>query len=258
MANAATKNAKSKARRPFLIRLGKKLRNGGNWIAGWQSLIPTDPVLSHEHFEWTAGLASEWQTIAMEARQILNHREAIPPLNKISPDHARIAADGRWRSFFLIGYGHAIAENCARAPQTARLVRSIPGLNSAFFSILDAGAVIPRHRGVTRGIVTCHLALDVPDQPERCTIQVTDQTLHWRAGKWLIFDDSYPHEVANETSQQRVILLIQVKRPMRFFGRMLNSLALWAIRKSAFVQDALKRLDRWEEAFSKAENNSKK
>lgn len=242
-------------RKHWAITLGKNLRNTANNISQRQSKIPTDPVLGPEIFDWTNSLRDSWHDIATEAQQILQHRSAIPPLNEISPDHARIAADGKWRSFFLVGYGYEIEENCARAPKTAALVRQIPGLNSAFFSILAPGAKIPRHRGVTRGIVTCHLGLSVPDSPQDCWMDVEGQRLHWRNGEWLIFDDSRFHQVDNETDQQRVILLLQIRRPMRFFGSLMNNLALTAIRKSPFVQDALKQLDSWEATYSKAEQD---
>ncbi len=246
---------KSLQARPLSIRVGKKLRNSVNRLSSRQSTIPTDPVLSPAIFGWTGELAAHWQDIADEARQILLHRSEIPPLNEISPDHARIAGDGKWRSFFLVGYGYEVAENCARAPKTAALVKSIPGLNSAFFSILDPGAHIPRHRGVTRGIVTCHLGLIVPDDYGNCVMEVEDQQVHWREGEWLVFDDSYHHQVWNNTDQQRVILLLQVKRPMRFMGRLVNDLALGAIRHSPFVQDARKELGKWESAYQLAEQD---
>ena len=185
----------------------------------------------------------------------MRFRDAVPPLKEISPDHARIAGDGNWRSFFLVGYGFQVPENCARAPVTAALVKKIPDLNSAFFSILDPGAVIPRHRGVTRGLVTCHLGLSIPEPPEKCTMQVEDIDLHWNEGKWLVFDDSYFHQVHNDTDQRRIILLIQVKRPMRLLGRLVNDFALWNIRRSPFVQDARQNLGQWEKAFQQAEQN---
>ncbi|MEO9635074.1 MAG: aspartyl/asparaginyl beta-hydroxylase domain-containing protein [Parasphingorhabdus sp.] len=241
--------------RPFIIRLGKRLRGTLNKISASQSKIPNAPIIPASLFPWTHRLTENWQTIAQEANAILRHRAAVPPLNDISPDHARIAGDGNWRSFFLIGYGYEVPENCARAPVTAELVRQIPGLNSAFFSILEPGAVIPRHRGVTRGLVTCHLGLIIPDSPENCTMQVETTDCFWEKGQWLVFDDSQYHEVHNRTDQRRVILLIQVKRPMRWLGRFANNLALWGIRRSPFVQDARQNLSHWEEAYRQAEQN---
>ena len=254
-ARPASAKAVDANKRPLIIKIGKRLRGTMNRISQDQSNIPTEPVIAADMFPWTAGLSEKWQVIADEAASILRHRDAVPPLKEISPDHARIAGDGNWRSFFLIGYGYEVAENCARAPVTADLVRRIPDLNSAFFSILEPGATIPRHRGVTRGLVTCHLGLIVPDSPEHCTMQVEDSTLFWEAGKWLVFDDSYYHQVHNNTDQRRVILLVQVKRPMRLLGRLANNLALWGIRRSPFVQDARRNLGMWEEAYKQAEQN---
>ncbi|MGB5483097.1 aspartyl/asparaginyl beta-hydroxylase domain-containing protein [Parasphingorhabdus sp.] len=241
--------------RPLIIKVGKRLRGTMNRLSAAQSKIPNEPILKASVFPWLDRFSENWQIMAEEAASILRHRDAVPPLNNISPDHARIAGDGNWRSFFLVGYGYEVPENCARAPVTAELVRQIPDLNSAFFSILEPGAVIPRHRGVTRGLVTCHLGLIIPDRPENCAIQVEDTTRFWEKGKWLIFDDSYYHEVHNRTDQRRVILLVQVKRPMRLLGQLANELALWGIRRSPFVQDARRNLDKWEEAYKQAERN---
>ncbi len=251
----ASANAVSTNNRPLIIKIGKRLRGTMNRISMAQSKIATEPVLHANAFQWTSHLADNWQTIAQEAAAILRHRDAVPPLKEISPDHARIAGDGNWRSFFLFGYGYEVAENCARAPVTADLVRRIPDLNSAFFSILEPGARIPRHRGVTRGLVTGHLGLIIPDRREKCVMQVEDTDLFWEAGKWLVFDDSYYHEVHNDTDQRRVILLVQLKRPMRWLGRIANDLALWGIRRSPFVQDARRNLGMWEEAYRTAEQN---
>lgn len=251
----ASATAAETNRRPLIIRVGKRLRGVMNRISASQSKIPNGPIIQAGTFPWTGLLTENWQTIAQEAASILRHRDAVPPLNDISPDHARIAGDGNWRSFFLVGYGYEVPENCARAPVTADLVRRIPDLNSAFFSILEPGAVIPRHRGVTRGLVTCHLGLIVPDAPEECVMQVEKTDCFWEKGKWLAFDDSYYHEVHNRTGQRRVILLVQVKRPMRLLGRFANDLALWGIRRSPFVQDARRNLAMWEEAYKQAEQN---
>tara|TARA_R110002124_G_scaffold114222_3_gene268788 strand:+ start:354 stop:1139 length:786 start_codon:yes stop_codon:yes gene_type:complete len=250
-----TSTAAAESDRPLIIRLGKRLRGSMNRISAAQSKIPNGSIIQASAFPWTDHLAENWQTIAQEAAAILRHRDAVPPLNDISPDHARIAGDGNWRSFFLVGYGYEVPENCARAPATAELVRQIPDLNSAFFSILEPGAVIPRHRGVTHGLVTCHLGLIIPDRPEDCVIQIEYTDCFWEAGKWLVFDDSQYHEVHNRSDQRRVILLIQVKRPMRFLGRLANDLAIWGIRRSPFVQDARRNLGQWEEAYRQAEQN---
>src|SRR6185295_17979358 len=101
--------------------------------------------------------------------------------------------------------------NCAACPETSRLLARVPGLNSAFFSILTPGAHIPRHRGVTKAILTAHLGLIVPARREACRMQVADRMLHWEEGATLVFDDTYHHEVWNESGEKRVVLLVQFR-----------------------------------------------
>jgi len=245
----------SRAPRPFAIRLGKKLRPAINQMAARHSMLPDAPLLDEDALPWTRELRSHWEAIRDEARAVLFHSDAIPPLNEISPDHARIAGDSRWKSFFLFGYGQKLEANCRRAPVTAELAGRIPDLNSAFFSILAPGCHIPRHKGVTKGLLTWHLGLDVPAEVEKCRMRVADETVHWRAGRSFLFDDTYPHEVWNDTNDVRVILLVQVRRPMRWPGSIGPDLFLWGIRRSAFVRDAKSRLVDWEAAYRAAEQN---
>ena len=72
---------------------------------------------------------------------------------------------------------------------------------------------------------------------------VDGQKVIWREGEALLFDDTYEHEVRNETPEDRVILLLHVKRPVRFPGSLLANFFLWCVRSSPFIQDALKNLE---------------
>lgn len=239
--------------RPLSVRVGRKLRPWINRAITHSSRVPNSPVLDADLFRWTRTLSAEWHAIRAEAERVIRHQSAIPPLNEISPDHARIAADGKWRSFFLYGYGYRIDENCARAPATAALIEQVPGLNSAFFSILAPGCHIPRHKGVTKGILTCHLGLRVPARAERCRMRVEDRVVHWREGECLVFDDSQEHEVWNDTDETRVVLLLQFARPLRFPGNAIARLFLEGVRRTAFVQEARRNLGDWETAYRNAE-----
>ncbi|MBV8972310.1 MAG: aspartyl/asparaginyl beta-hydroxylase domain-containing protein [Sphingomonadaceae bacterium] len=241
------------AKRPYIITVGKKLRPKIDAIAAASSLIPDAPLLDQNALPWTAGLAAEWQAIRDEMETIRAHDAAIPPLVEISPDHSGIAKGGDWKSFFLYGYGERIAANCARAPHTCALIERVPNLNTAFFSILAPGAHIPRHRGVTKGLVTWHLGLKVPREAERCRMQVDSEIVHWGEGQSFLFDDTYEHEVWNDTDETRVILLIQVRRPMAWPGSIAPDLFLWGVRRSPFVKDAVKNIEQWEAAYKAVE-----
>jgi len=47
--------------------------------------------------------------------------------------------------------------------------------------------------------VRCHLGLRVPPQAERCWIRVDGEICRWQEGRCLLFDDTYEHEVLNDT-----------------------------------------------------------
>ncbi len=238
-------------KRPLTVRLGYKLKPHIDQMIVPFSRIGNNPVLDAANFGWAAMLRSHWQAIRAEALAVARNPDAVPALGSVSPDHRVIAADQGWRSFFLIGYGVRIERNLDRCPITVSVLKQVPGLNSGFFSILKPGTHIPRHTGVTKSLVTCHLGLVVPEGPLRMTVD--DQVVHWREGETLFFDDTYPHEVWNDTAGTRVILLVQFERPLRQPGRVLAKAFLEGVKRSAFVRDAAKNIDKWEENYRKIE-----
>jgi beta-hydroxylase len=176
-------------------------------------------------------------------------------VREISPDHAKIAVDDKWRSFFLWGYGVKIKDNCAKCPETARILENIPGLLTAFYSVMLAGAHVPRHTGPTKAILTTHLGLIIPREREKCHMQVgDDNNVVWKEGDITIFDDMFPHEVWNDTNEDRIILLVHIKRPLKFPGNLLRDLFFAVLRASPFVRDGLRNLDAWKQKNAVADN----
>ncbi len=210
--------------------------------------IEEHQVFPNALFDWTPYLEANTPAIRAEAQSLLGDAMSIPSIREISPDHDKIALDGKWRSFFLHAYGVKIKANCARCPETARILQNIPGLLSAFYSVMLAGAHVPRHTGPTKAILTGHLGLIIPSRRENCHMEVGDHNIVWEKGRLVVFDDMYPHEVWNDTDEDRVILLLHVKRPLRFPGSMLRDLFFAILRVSPFVRDGLRNLERWEKA----------
>lgn len=225
-------------KKPLVMRLGKRLQPWVNGVVARSSRIG-DPVWPDTRlFPWVANLEAHWREIAAEAAEVCRDPSSIPPLAEISPDHRRIAPAGKWRSFFLTGYGYEVDDNVRRCPRTAALVRRVPGLNSALFSVLAPGTHIPLHTGVTKAFLTCHLALTVPREADRCRMWVAGEPVTWEPGRAFVFDDCYEHEVRNDTDDWRIILLVQFRRPMRLPGRLIGGLFLWGVKQSRFVQEA--------------------
>lgn len=196
-------------------------------------------------FPWSAPLERNWRTIRAEVEQILSDADAVPPLRSISPDHDNIAVDEKWQSFFLWGYGLRVDANCERCPRTTELVEAIPGMQTALFSILAPGTHIPLHNGVTKAILTGHLALVVPPDRSRCHMSIDGADYSWTEGELLLFDDMRMHEVWNDTDERRVVLMMHITRPQRFPGSIVNAAMIALIRNSPFVRDVQKQIEQW-------------
>jgi aspartyl/asparaginyl beta-hydroxylase (cupin superfamily) len=247
MSGDGEKTAWARRRRKYVKRCGRRLTRVLDRYLARQSLVPDAPILDASHFPWIAALEAHWQTVLAEVRALLRHREHLPFFQDISRDQKRISPDDKWRTFFLYGFGNRLDRNCRLCPETARMLEQVPGVETAFFSILAPGKVIPEHRGITKGLIRCHLGIIVPPTPDRCFMDVGDVRCSWQEGRVLMFDDSYPHAVANHSDQERVVLLFDVPRPLSLPGRVVRSALLWGFRRTAYVQDAMRNEARWEE-----------
>jgi beta-hydroxylase len=98
---------------------------------------------------------------------------------------------------------------------------------------------------VTRALVRCHLGLVVPREGT-CEMDVDGRRVRWREGEAFVFDDSRPHEVWNDTDEERVVLLLDVRRPMRWSGRWLYAFLRAVLRRTHFVREAIDAQQTWE------------
>ena len=240
------------ARRKLVKRVGKKLLRGvlHDFLAR-QSKVPNDPILDASLFPWAEDFRANWVTIRNELDRQLVHRSALPNFQDISPDQYRISPDSMWKTFVFVGFGEPSELNRELCPETAKALDRIPRLQTAFFSVLAPGKHVPRHRGVTKGLVRCHLPLRVPKDAEKCVMDVGDVRCVWKEGVPLFFDDTYPHEVWNETEEERAVLLFDFERPMRRGGRWVSRLALRILRFTAYFRDAQRNQRAWEERYRK-------
>ncbi|MEP6625794.1 MAG: aspartyl/asparaginyl beta-hydroxylase domain-containing protein [Acidimicrobiia bacterium] len=219
------------------------------WVAR-ASLIGNAPLLDPTEFAWTRALEAGWPEMRAELDRLLVRGEALPNFQDISTDQATITDDDRWKTYFLYGFGFRSDANCARCPETARLVAAVPGLQTAMFSILAPGKHIPEHCGPYKGLVRYHLGLKVPADTDRCRIRIDDRIATWSEGASLMFDDTYEHEVWNDTEEERVVLFLDIVRPLQFPMNHLNAFVLRAIAISPFVADAKRRQREWEDRFN--------
>jgi len=213
------------------------------------SAVSTKPVIPNNQFKWTNLLEENWEIILSEVIPLLEKQSSLPNIQDIQPAESILSQDNNWKTFFLQGFGHKAEKNRSMCPETSVVLDEIPGLLTAFFSILQPGKHIPAHKGIFKGIVRTHLGLVIPKNGE-CKMRVDNEEIHWKAGKAVFFDDTYNHEVWNNTDEIRIVLLIDTPRPYKFkFAQKVNQFIINGITNSIYVKEALKKNEDWEKVY---------
>jgi ornithine lipid ester-linked acyl 2-hydroxylase len=218
------------------------------WI-GRRSLVGDATFFSLERFPWIEHIEEHWMVIREEVEQLLADHADLPNFQDISKDQIEITDDDRWKTFFLYGYGFEAKLGVQMCPRTAALMRDIPGMTTAMISILSPHKHILDHRGPYKGVLRYHLGLIVPQDAEACRIRVGEDVRHWEEGKSMVFDDTFNHEVWNDTDQTRVVLFVDILRPLPFPESLINRLIVKAIGFSPFVLDAKRNQEAWERRY---------
>lgn len=199
-----------------------------------EGLIARMPAFDERYAEYPELRAFEaaHAAIRAECEALLRVRDRITDISVLGGSYTKQGIHTiRWKAF-MFKSGRMIEENCALAPQTAAVVRSVPGVYNAFFSILEPRQYVRPHWGYFKGFVRYHLGVIIPDDNEKrqCWIRVNDEPddnlrrdkqliergekYHWREGQGMIFDDTNLHDAANESDHVRVVLWVDVVRKL--------------------------------------------
>ena len=93
-------------------------------------------------------------------------------------------------------------------------------------------------------------ALARPRDAGKCFMQIGRERFHWEEGHAVVFDDTHPHEVWNDTDEEPIGLLVDVVRPMRWPGRFAWRTVRALLRASPFVRDGWRNQRDWEERIA--------
>jgi aspartate beta-hydroxylase len=203
--------------------------------------IDGPPVLDMAaYFPDGFAFADAWRGIRDEALDLSRNLHRVPRFHDIMREQISISAnDGRdWRMFVLKAYGTEVRKNMAACPTLARLVERTPDVLSASISFLAPGKHVPAHRGPFRGVLRFYLGLSVPvtdDGRPAAVLRVAGTEHRVGDGECMLWDDTFAHEVWNDSRQVRSVLLLDVWRrdmpiDMVLFSRMLIALVRAGIR----------------------------
>jgi aspartyl/asparaginyl beta-hydroxylase (cupin superfamily) len=251
----ALSRSESKAKRSAL----KYKVNGffrGLEARGW---IPRPPAFFHgwrEQYPELLALEKHYPTIRKECEQLLEMKDQITNISVLGGNYtAESIHTAAWKSY-MFKSGEFIEENCVRCPETTEVLRKIPGIYTAFFSILDPEQYVSPHWGYYRGFWRFHLGVIIPDDNAegKCWIRINDdpairqpddrerieggEVYHWKNGEGILFDDTYLHDAKNDSDEVRVVLWLDVRKKWPLVPHWLNMLFL----KIAFADASVKRI----------------
>ena len=189
-------------------------------------------------------LEAGYEHVRAECLNLLRAKDRIADISVLGGGYTKGGIHAiRWKSF-VFKSGSFLEENCKLAPKTAELLREIPGLYTAFFSILDPHQYVTPHYGYYKGILRYHLAVIIPDDnaDKSCWLRVNSSAeaneirqkslidkgkrYYWKNGEGVIFDDFHLHDAANDSNHDRVVLWLDIRRKMPAHLRLFNSIVM--------------------------------
>jgi len=198
-------------------------------------------------------LKENWQEIAEEASKCLEH-EWIPwPEDHIGDQKRDWTVFPFLHTFPALDESKSqwLASTTHMCPRTTEILRSIPNLRTALFSRLGPSTVLAPHTGwsdLANYVLRCHLCLHMSDDPIQsgegsgdekkddeveegstdadgsssegevtrgtCGMWVEGEVQYHSPGNIIVFDDSKRHKAFNKSDTERVVLIVDLLRPL--------------------------------------------
>ena len=179
------------------------------------SRVPTStPYLSLSKFKDLQILQANWQMIRAEVLN-LQELQKIKAAEKNDDAGFNSFFKTGWKRFYLKWYSASHPSAAMFCPQTVALLKTLPTVKAAMFAELPPGGKLNKHRDPYAGSLRYHLGLITPND-DRCFIEVNGEGYSWRDGEGVLFDETYIHWAQNNSDVNRIILLCDIERPMRW------------------------------------------
>ena len=167
--------------------------------------------------EQLTGLAADWRELRAEAELLVrDHNWTTSP--GWTSGETELDQDGGWHQLVFSGLGNPPPPPVISkaAPCLTALPDQLQSHRQTFgqikLSVMVGPMRVAAHSGYTNTRLRVHLPLVVPaDPPPR--LRLVDQNLTWTEGELLVFDDSFEHEVWHESSQARIVLILDMNHP---------------------------------------------
>lgn len=118
-----------------------------------------------------------------------------------------------WR-VLNIKAGETLSPYAKHFPTLRRILRDTKNVVACVVSVLEPGVTIPIHVGYYKGIMRYMIPTHVPKDRDKVFLCVNGKKYHWTEGKSVLWDDNFPHKVYNYTDEIRVVIYMDILRPL--------------------------------------------
>jgi len=187
--------------------LPKKLLKNPQYecIGGFFPGLSATPFLEFSGAPWS-GLAEAYPAIRREMDALLEREAEFRDVGKPTG----------WKTMPI--YYKGVLDPAFPAAECPATMAAVGKLRLAgetvAFQRQSPGTGLPKHVDPCSWVIACHLGVDCPEEGgARPYISVAGKQYMWEEGAVMLFDPSFKHETFNPTSQERIILNIDVYHP---------------------------------------------
>jgi len=165
---------------------------------------------SAEGQAWAQQLEAGYTVIRDEMDEIISGKKRI---KLSSPNPPYLSKPDGWKNIYFFNFMWQYHANCKRFPKTYALLKSIPNLTFAEFTVLEPHSRVLPHVGETNTTTRGHLGIAIPAPLPLCGIQVGNEQRSWQQGKVVLFSDCHRHTVWNDSDERRFVLVFDITKP---------------------------------------------
>jgi ornithine lipid ester-linked acyl 2-hydroxylase len=146
-----------------------------------------------------------------------------------------------WRTFWLYFLQERVGPQQSLPTLMAILDKFQSHLGLAMISMLLPGTDIVTHTGPLKSVLRYHYPIFLP-QDSDTGLMINGHAFRWQPRQGVLFDDTLPHRAWNQTKEVRIVLFMDVIRPLPWpFSWMNQRIYSW-LRASGEMQQVRERL----------------
>ena len=161
---------------------------------------------SNDTISWISLLKNNWEVFLHELDTFILDNDT-----NLQSSYSDYTNNDGWLTIPLIFFTIQNKAILTHFPKTYQVLKEIPELLGAEFSLLKPNTIIKAHEGYSKQVMRTHLSLQVPSG--NLGFKSQNETRIWKEGETFSFNDGELHEAWNKSEGDRWVLMIDTPVP---------------------------------------------